>query len=261
MQFAPVFRSEWLKIRTVRSLLATLFALFAVTTAFSALAAVDPEDQGADPLFTALSGTTLGQIAALAFGSLAVSAEYREGAAVRLSLTAVPRRGLWFAAKAAAIAAVVLAVSLVTSLAALLAGSAGLGAAADGLTSADQVRGVLGGAVYLTLMALFAAGLATLLRSGVAHPVGAHPVHPGRVVRGRRRARHRRRLHAGPRRPDGAARRARRNARPLDGACRHRVLDGRGPAGRCVAAAPSGRLRDGRLTRRQLSVAAGLLEP
>lgn len=168
MQFAPVFRSEWLKIRTVRSLLATLFALFAVTTAFSALAAVDPEDQGADPLFTALSGITLGQIAALAFGSLAVSAEYREGAAVRLSLTAVPRRGLWFAAKAAAIAAVVLAVSLVTSLAALLAGSAGLGAAADGLTSADQVRGVLGGAVYLTLMALFAAGLATLLRSGEA---------------------------------------------------------------------------------------------
>ncbi|WP_228919555.1 ABC transporter permease [Streptomyces sp. DH20] len=168
MQFAPVFRSEWLKIRTVRSLLATLFALFAVTTAFSALAAVDPEDQGADPLFTALSGTTLGQIAALAFGSLAVSAEYREGAAVRLSLTAVPRRGLWFAAKSAAIAAVVLAVSLVTSLAALLAGSAGLGDAADGLTSADQVRGVLGGAVYLTLMALLAAGLATLLRSGVA---------------------------------------------------------------------------------------------
>ncbi|WP_442727588.1 ABC transporter permease [Streptomyces pseudogriseolus] len=168
MPFAPVFRSEWLKIRTVRSLLATLFVLFAVTTAFSALAGLDPEDPGADPLFTALSGTTLGQIAALTFGSLAVSAEYRESAAVRLSLTAVPRRGLWFAAKAAAIASVVLAVALVTCLAAQLAGLAVLGAAADGLTTADQVRGVLGGAVYLTLMALFAAGLATLLRSGVA---------------------------------------------------------------------------------------------
>ncbi|NEC49034.1 ABC transporter permease subunit [Actinospica acidiphila] len=168
MPFAPVFRSEWLKIRTVRSLLATLLVLFAVTTAFSALATLDPEDQGADPLFAALSGTTLGQIAAIAFGSLAVSTEYREGAAVRLSLTAVPRRGPWFAAKAAAIAAVVLVVALVTSLAALLAGLAGLGDAADGLTTADQVRGVAGGAVYLTLMALFAAGLATLLRSGVA---------------------------------------------------------------------------------------------
>ncbi|MFZ4163454.1 ABC transporter permease [Streptomyces griseoincarnatus] len=168
MPFAPVFRSEWLKIRTVRSLLATLLVLFAVTTAFSALVTLDPEDQGADPLFAALSGTAFGQIAAITFGSLAVSTEYREGAAVRLSLTAVPRRGLWFAAKAAAIAAVVLVVALVTSLAALLAGLAGLGDAADGLTAADQVRGVVGGAVYLTLMALFAAGLATLLRSGVA---------------------------------------------------------------------------------------------
>ncbi|MER6823559.1 ABC transporter permease [Streptomyces cellulosae] len=168
MPFAPVFRSEWLKIRTVRSLLATLFALFAVTTAFSALASLEPEDQGADPLFTALSGTALGQVAAVAFGSLAVSAEYREGAAVRLSLTAVPRRGLWFGAKTAAIAAVVLVVALVTSLAALFAGLAGLGDAADGPTTAESVRGVGGGAVYLTLMALFAAGLATLLRSGVA---------------------------------------------------------------------------------------------
>ncbi|MEU6335577.1 ATP-binding cassette domain-containing protein [Streptomyces cellulosae] len=93
------------------------------------------------------------------------------------------------------------------------------------------------------------------------HPVGADPVDPDRVLRGRRRVRRRRRLHAGPRRTDGAARRARRNARPVDGTCRVRVLDGRGPAGRCVAAAPSGRLRRGRLTRRQLSVAAGLLEP
>ncbi|MER6836102.1 ABC transporter permease [Streptomyces cellulosae] len=168
MPFAPVFRSEWLKIRTVRSLLATLFALFAVTTAFSALASLEPADQGADPLFTALSGTALGQVAAVAFGSLAVSAEYREGAAVRLSLTAVPRRGLWFGAKTAAIAAVVLVVALVTSLAALFAGLAGLGDAADGPTTAESVRGVGGGAVYLTLMALFAAGLATLLRSGVA---------------------------------------------------------------------------------------------
>ncbi|MET9306516.1 ABC transporter permease [Streptomyces cellulosae] len=168
MPFAPVFRSEWLKIRTVRSLLATLFTLFAVTTAFSALASLEPEDQGADPLFTALSGTALGQVAAVAFGSLAVSAEYREGAAVRLSLTAVPRRGLWFGAKTAAIAAVVLVVALVTSLAALFAGLAGLGDAADGPTTAESVRGVGGGAVYLTLMALFAAGLATLLRSGVA---------------------------------------------------------------------------------------------
>ncbi|MEU7470623.1 ABC transporter permease [Streptomyces sp. NPDC044984] len=168
MQFAPVLHAEWLKIRTVRSLPGALFALFAVTTAFSAIAGVDgASDPELDPLFTALSGVTLGQIAAISFGAMAVSAEYHDGA-LRLSLAAVPRRGRWFAAKATAIAVPVLAVSLPTSLAALLAARAGLGPAASGLTPAEQVRGVVGCGLYLTLMALFAAGLATLLRSGVA---------------------------------------------------------------------------------------------
>lgn len=168
MQFAPVLRAEWLKIRTVRSLPGALVALFAATTAFSAVAGADgTSDPGADPLFTALSGVTLGQIAAISFGAMAVSAEYHDGA-LRLSLAAVPRRGRWFAAKAAAIAVSVLAVSLPASLAALLVARAGLGPAADGLTPAEQIRGVVGCGLYLTLMALFAAGLATLLRSGVA---------------------------------------------------------------------------------------------
>lgn len=168
MQFAPVLRAEWLKIRTVRSLPGALFALFAATTAFSAIAgASDTSDPGFDPLFTALSGVAPGQIAAISFGAMAVSAEYHNGA-LRLSLAAVPRRGRWFAAKATAIAVPTLAVSLLTAPAALLVARAGLGEAAGGLTPAEQIRGVVGCAVYLTLMALFAAGLATLLRSGVA---------------------------------------------------------------------------------------------
>ncbi|MFE4050403.1 ABC transporter permease [Streptomyces sp. YIM B13518] len=168
MQFAPVFHAEWLKIRTVRSLPGALLALFAATTAFSAIAGTDgTSDPDLDPLFTALSGVTLGQIAALAFGAMAVSAEYHNGA-LRLSLAAVPRRGRWFAAKATAIAVPVLVVSLPTALAALLVARAGLGPAASGLTPAEQIRGVVGCAVHLTLMSLFAAGLATLLRSAVA---------------------------------------------------------------------------------------------
>ncbi|MER7487500.1 ABC transporter permease [Streptomyces sp. NPDC126497] len=168
MQFAPVLRAEWLKIRTVRPLPGALFALFAATTAFSAIAGVSStSDPGFDPLFTALSGVVPGQIAALSFGAMAVSAEYHDGA-LRLSLAAVPRRGRWFAAKATAIAVSTLAVSLPAALAALLVARAGLGGAAGGLTPAEQVRGVVGCAVYLTLMALFAAGLATLLRSGMA---------------------------------------------------------------------------------------------
>ncbi|GGV60364.1 ABC transporter [Streptomyces griseoloalbus] len=168
MQSAPVLRSEWLKIRTTRSLLGTLLALFAVTTAFSALAAApDPSDPDFDPLFTTFSGVLPGQIAAISFGAMAVSSEFHNGA-LRVSLAAVPQRGRWFAAKVTSIAVPALVVGLLTSLAALLAARAGLGSAADTLTGGEQVRAVAGCAVYLTLTALFAAGLTTLLRSGVA---------------------------------------------------------------------------------------------
>ncbi len=175
MTFVPALHSEWLKIRTLRSLLGTLLALFAATTAFSALASADPADpaeaaegsgSGFDPLFTALSGVMPGQIAAISFGAMAVSAEFRSGA-LRLSLAAVPRRGRWVAAKLPAVAVPVLAVGPVTALASLVVARAGLGEAADGLTVAQQARGVVGCGIYLTLMALLAAGLAALLRSGV----------------------------------------------------------------------------------------------
>ncbi|CAL9324794.1 MULTISPECIES: ABC transporter permease [Streptomyces] len=168
MEYTPVLRSEWLKIRTLRSLPGALLALFAATTAFSAIAGVsETSDPDFDPLFTALSGVIPGQIAAVAFGAMAVSSEFHPGA-LRLTLAAVPRRGRWFAAKAAVIAVPALAVGTLTALAALLVAGAGLGTAADGLSAGEQVRGVVGCGVYLMLMALFAAGLAALLRSGVA---------------------------------------------------------------------------------------------
>ncbi|MFF7853631.1 ABC transporter permease [Streptomyces sp. NPDC007904] len=168
MQFAPVVRAEWLKIRTLRALLGALVGLFAATTAFSALTgAPDTPDPDFDPLFTALSGFMPGQMAALSFGAMAMATEFHNGA-LRLSLAAVPQRGRWFVAKVTAIAVPALVVGLSTSLAALLAGRAALGSAADGLTTAEQVRAVTGCGLYLALMALFAAGLAALLRSGVA---------------------------------------------------------------------------------------------
>ncbi|MFJ7071254.1 ABC transporter permease [Streptomyces sp. NPDC098781] len=168
MTFAPVLRSEWLKIRTLRSMPGALLALWAVTTAFSALAGAEgSSDPDFDPLFSALSGVLPGQIAAISFGASAVSSEYH-GGALRLSLASVPRRGLWFAAKTTAIAAAALLAGLVTAGTAFAVGRAGLGSAASGLTTAEQVRGVLGCGVYLMLIALFAAGLTALLRSGVA---------------------------------------------------------------------------------------------
>ncbi|GJF21920.1 ABC transporter permease [Streptomyces sp. HO565] len=168
MHFTPVLRSEALKVRTLRSLCGTLPALFAVTTAFSALAGSSgTSDPDFDPLFTALSGVWPGQIVAIAFGALAVSSEY-QGNGIRLSLAAVPQRGRWFAAKLVVVAVPVLVVGLLTACAALVAARAGLGPAADGLTAGEQVRGVVGCGIYLMLMALLAAGLTALFRSGMA---------------------------------------------------------------------------------------------
>ncbi|MEV5314286.1 ABC transporter permease [Streptomyces sp. NPDC052610] len=167
MAFTPVLHAEWLKIRTLRSLYGALAALFAVTTAFSAIAATgSTTDPGFDPLFTAFLGTAPGQIAAIAFGSLAVSSEF-QGGGLRLAFTAVPRRGRWFAAKLTAVAVPVFLVGLVTGAASLAVARAGMGDAAAGLTAGLQARGVVGCGVYLALMALFAAGLTALLRSAV----------------------------------------------------------------------------------------------
>lgn len=167
MAFTPVFHSEWIKIRTLRSQLAALAMMLVVTALFSALASSDTSGDGFDPLFAVFFGVTFGQIAAIAFGTTAVSSEF-QGGALRLSLGAVPHRGRWFAAKATAIAVPVFAVGLVTGAVTLVVGKAVLGADADGLGWAEQMRGVVGCAVYLTLMALLAAGLTAVLRSGVA---------------------------------------------------------------------------------------------
>ncbi|MEU3983337.1 ABC transporter permease [Streptomyces sp. NPDC026672] len=163
MEFRAVLHAEWIKIRTLRGLVAGLIAMLLVTTVFSALAAFDADDS--DPLFSAFFGVNFGQIAALAFGATAVSSEFR-GGALRLAFAAVPDRGRWFAAKATAIALPALAVGLLTGAVTALVGTATLGADAPG--GGEALRGALGCGVYLTLMALFAAGCATVLRSGVA---------------------------------------------------------------------------------------------
>ncbi|MEV6766371.1 ABC transporter permease [Streptomyces sp. NPDC051105] len=163
MPFQPVLHAEWIKIRTVRSLVGGLCAVPLATALFSGLTAAG--SHGSDPLFSAFAGVAFGQIAAVAFGATAVSSEFR-GGALRLTLSAVPDRRRWFAAKATAIALPVLAVGLLTGLVTLVLGKSLLGA--DGPTWSEGLRGALGCGVYLTLMALLAAGLAAVLRSGTA---------------------------------------------------------------------------------------------
>jgi ABC-2 type transport system permease protein len=166
-EFTPVFRSEWLKIRTLRSLVVTLAVIVLVTGVFSALGSTDSDDPDFDALAAVFFGVNLGQIAAIAFGTTAFAAEFR-GGALRVSLAAVPRRGRWYAAKLLAVAAPAAVAGLVAGAVSYVVGTAVLGAKADAVSGGKAARAVVGCGVYVTLMALLAAGLTAVLRSGVA---------------------------------------------------------------------------------------------
>ncbi|MGH4035029.1 ABC transporter permease [Actinomycetota bacterium Odt1-20B] len=172
MTATAVLHSEWIKIRSLRGSLGSLLAVFVATVAITVLAMAsvgqsEADNGDSDLLFGAFYALNFGQIAAIAFGTTAVSSEYVNGA-LRISLAAVPRRGAFYAAKMAVVGGLALVAGLATTFVSFVAGQAFMGEYALGLGDPGAVRACAGGGIYLALMALFAAGLATVLRSGVA---------------------------------------------------------------------------------------------
>ncbi|WP_406150917.1 ABC transporter permease [Streptomyces sp. NBC_01012] len=167
-----VLHSEWIKIRSVRSIVFSLIAVFAVTLAvtvltFATVGRAEANNPDHDLLFSAFYALNFGQIAALNFGATALSSEFVNGV-LRQSLSAVPRRGLLYAAKISVIGGLALAIGMVTSFAAFLVGQMFMGEYAIGLGDTGALRASFGGGIYLALIALLAAGLTTVLRSAVA---------------------------------------------------------------------------------------------
>ncbi|MFF1834551.1 ABC transporter permease [Streptomyces sp. NPDC058231] len=172
MSTTAVLRSEWIKIRSVRSVAGSLMAVFLATLAVTVLAfatvgQAEADDPGTDLVFGAFYALNFGQIAAISFGATALSSEYLNGA-LRVSLAAVPRRNLFYAAKMTLVGVLALVVGLATSFTAFLVGQMFMGEYAIGLGEPGALRAAFGGGMYLALMALFAAGLTALLRSAVA---------------------------------------------------------------------------------------------
>ncbi|MET8684409.1 ABC transporter permease [Streptomyces sp. NPDC004732] len=168
----PVTHAEWIKIKSLRSSLVSLVIVFVATLAITALAfatvgQAEADNADAEPLFDAFYAINFGQIAAISFGTTAVSSEYTSGA-LRISLAAVPRRGLFYGSKMLVIGGLALLAGLVTSFATFLTSQAFMGDHAIGLGHPGAVRACVGGGIYLALMALLAAGLTAVLRSGVA---------------------------------------------------------------------------------------------
>ncbi|MFE9994010.1 ABC transporter permease [Streptomyces avermitilis] len=174
MSAAQVVRSEWTKIRSVASTVWTLSLAVVVTIALgmliSALAGnefdkMDPRDRlSFDPTFISFAGMSLGQLAMIVFGVLVVSNEYSTGM-IRSSLAAVPQRGTFLFSKIAVAAGLALVVGIVTSFAAFFLGQAMLGSHRASVSDAGVLRAVIGGGLYMTLIAMFSMGVAAMLRS------------------------------------------------------------------------------------------------
>ncbi|MFE6685967.1 ABC transporter permease [Streptomyces sp. NPDC057743] len=169
-----VLRSEWTKIRSVRSTVWTLGTAVLVTVALGVLictlARKDFDSMPVerrlafDPTNVSFAGMGLGQLAMIVFGVLVVTNEYSTGM-IRTSLAAVPRRGVFLFCKLLVATALVFVVGLVTSFVAFFAGQAALGGHRAHLGDPGVLRAVIGGGLYMTMIALFSMAVATMLRS------------------------------------------------------------------------------------------------
>ena len=174
--FAGALRSEFTKIRSVRSTYWTLIALVVITIGIGTLACVGAVSRGADhgPFFDAtqrsLAGLILGQLIITVLGALTVTSEYSTGM-IRTSLTVQPRRGTVLAAKGVVFFLVSFITGLVASFVSFFIGQAILSSKHLNVTLGDPnvLRAVIGGALFLAVCGMLAFGLGTLLR----HTAGA----------------------------------------------------------------------------------------
>ncbi|QIJ64769.1 ABC transporter permease subunit [Streptomyces sp. JB150] len=174
MAATQVIRSEWTKIRSVASTVWTLSLAVLVTIALGMLIAALSKNEfdsmnardrlSFDPTFISFAGMSLGQLAMIVFGVLVVSNEYSTGM-IRTSLAAVPQRGVFLSGKLAVATGLALVVGTATSFAAFFLGQAMLGDLGARLGDPGVLRAVIGGGLYMTLIAMFSMGVAAMLRS------------------------------------------------------------------------------------------------
>jgi ABC-type transport system involved in multi-copper enzyme maturation permease subunit len=178
---AGVLRSEWTKLRSVRSTTWSLAATIVLTIGIGVLATLMPAlrwhnlDPGFrltfDPVRQSLTGLLFGQLALGVLGVLVVSAEYGTGT-IRATLTAVPRRPVVLAGKVLVFGAVALVASELLMFATFFIGQAILASSPAPHATLGQpgvLRAVVGGGFYLTILAMLAMGLAAIIR----HTAGA----------------------------------------------------------------------------------------
>ncbi len=201
--------SEFTKIRSVRSTYWTLGSLFivsvglavAITAGTAANFANNPGNKAGFDATQASLGAffELGQLIIAVLGAMVITSEYSTGM-IRTSLTAQPRRGVVYAAKAIVFTAVTLVISVVTAFIAFFVGQAiyspkGVSASlfhtvtipananvncnpsgctatffgTDVINPSTVLTAIIGTALFVTIVALIAYGVGSIVR----HTAGA----------------------------------------------------------------------------------------
>lgn len=178
LTFGGLLRSERIKLSSLRSvrftLAATLVAGLGLSGLFSMLWVSENMAAGSGAAgqvqYLLMASSISVPFIALVFGVLGVivmSSEYASGL-ILSTLVAAPRRGAVFAAKAIALAAFAAVTAVIVVVGSLLLAAAIDPASAAQLWTTQIATSALGLVAYLTLLALFAFGVATLTRNAAA---------------------------------------------------------------------------------------------
>lgn len=172
-----VLRSEWTKLRSLRSTWMTLLCTAALGIGLGALIAhgravaylsATPDDQAAfDPAATSLTSIVIAQLAIGVLGVLVMTSEYATGM-MQPSLTVVPRRGRLYAAKVLVFGGLALVSGQVIGFVSFFLGQAviaGVGAPHASLGEPGVLRAVVGCGLYLAVLGLFGLALGALVRA------------------------------------------------------------------------------------------------
>ena len=169
---AGIVRSEWIKLRSLRSTVWSFAILILVSLGMAFLLATTVDgtgaaaDGGTQALIQASAfGVTFGVLVAAVLGVLVISGEYTTGMS-RSTFTAVPKRVPALVAKAFVLFVTTYVVGIVASI-----GSAAVtlavfsGKSIQPEITVDVVTSILLAALYLAFVAVFALGIGTILRS------------------------------------------------------------------------------------------------
>jgi ABC-2 type transport system permease protein len=164
-RFRHAARMEWVKLRTLRSTWWTLAITAAGTVGIGVAVGVNSTSGSEDLTNNALAGIVPGLLLAGVLGVLTMTSEYTSGM-IRATLTAVPRRRVVLAAKAAVFGVVALAVGEAASFASFFAGGLTLrhGITPPSLSQPGVLRAVVLAGAGFCLIGLLGLGLGAVIR-------------------------------------------------------------------------------------------------